>query len=53
MVVRTRNALKKDSLVGQTGGKNNELYLLDTPDDLDTSLAAVQGLESVRVAGYP
>ena len=36
---RTRNALKKDSLVGQTGGKNNELYLLDTPDDLDTSLS--------------
>ncbi len=36
---RTRNALKKEPLVGQTGGKNNELYLLDTPDDLNTSMS--------------
>ncbi|MBC8260321.1 MAG: transcription elongation factor GreA [Planctomycetia bacterium] len=35
---KTRNALKKEPLIGQTGGKNNELYLLDTPEALNTSL---------------
>ena len=35
---RARNAIKKDSLIGQSGGKSNELYLLDGPEALATSL---------------
>ncbi|MGE4631706.1 MAG: transcription elongation factor GreA [Planctomycetota bacterium] len=35
---RTRNAIKKDALIGQSGGKSNELYLLDGPEALTTSL---------------
>ena len=35
---RARNAIKKDSLIGQSGGKSNELYLLDGPEPLTTGL---------------
>ncbi len=35
---RARNAIKKDPLVGQSGGKSNELYLLDGPEALTTSV---------------
>ncbi|MDE0959942.1 MAG: GreA/GreB family elongation factor [Planctomycetota bacterium] len=35
---RARTAIKKDPLVGQSGGKNNELYLLDGPEALTTSI---------------
>jgi transcription elongation factor GreA len=35
---RARTAIKKDPLVGLSGGKNNELYLLDGPEALATSI---------------
>ncbi|MGE4619201.1 MAG: GreA/GreB family elongation factor, partial [Planctomycetota bacterium] len=35
---RARNAIKKDALIGQSGGKSNELYLLDGPEAIGTSI---------------
>lgn len=35
---RAKTAIKKDTLVGQSGGKNNELYLLDGPEALTSSI---------------
>ncbi|HIG04722.1 MAG TPA: hypothetical protein EYQ08_03195 [Planctomycetes bacterium] len=35
---RAKTAIKKDSLIGQSGGKNNELYLLDGPEALTASI---------------
>ncbi len=43
---RARTAIKKDPLVGQSGGKSNELYLLDGPEALATSIGRrFEGLE--------
>jgi transcription elongation factor GreA len=35
---RAKTAIKKDSLIGQSGGKNNELYLLDGPEAITSSI---------------